>query len=76
MSDPHPSGLGPLVDTRADIHPRNAPRIDGAGHNPSRDVTPEEFVRTLDEHGVLFSVHAAASVMGPYNDYSLAAANV
>jgi predicted TIM-barrel fold metal-dependent hydrolase len=73
MSQPETAGLGPLVDTHAHIYPRNTPLIDGATHTPSRDVTPEEYVRTLDEHGVLFGVHAAASFMGPYNDYTLAA---
>jgi predicted TIM-barrel fold metal-dependent hydrolase len=73
MSEPHSAGLGPLADTHAHIYPRNSPLIEGATHTPSRDVTPEEYVRTLDEHGVLFGVHAAASFMGPYNDYTLAA---
>lgn len=67
------SVLGPLVDTHAHVYPRNTPLIEGATHKPSRDVTPEEYVRTPDEHGVLFGVHAAASFMGPYNDYTLAA---
>ena len=57
----------------AHIYPRHTPLIEGATHKPSRDVTPEEYTRTLDEHGVLFGVHAAASFMGPYNDYTLAA---
>ena len=66
-------GVGPLVDTHAHIYPRNTPLIEGATHKPSRDVTAEEYLTTLDEHGVLFGVHAAASFMGPYNDYTLAA---
>ena len=73
MSDSRASGIGPLIDTHAHIYPRNTPLIDGATHQPSRDVTPEEYLRMLDEHGVLFGVHAAASFMGPYNDYTLAA---
>jgi predicted TIM-barrel fold metal-dependent hydrolase len=73
MSDAHTVGTGPLVDTHAHIYPRYTPLIEGATHKPSRDVTAEEYVRTLDEHGVLFGVHAAASFMGPYNDYTLAA---
>ena len=64
MSSSHAGGLGPLIDTHAHIYPRDTPLIEGATHRPSRDVTPEEFVRTLDEHGVLFGVHAAASFMG------------
>ncbi len=79
MSTSHPAGrepaaspaLGPLVDTHAHIYPRRTPLIEGATHQPTRDVTPEEYVRTLDAHGVLFGVHAAASFMGPYNDYTL-----
>ena len=66
-------GIGPLVDTHAHIYPKNTPLIAGATHAPHRDVTAEEYIRVLDEHGVLFGVHAAASFMGPYNDYTLAA---
>jgi predicted TIM-barrel fold metal-dependent hydrolase len=73
MSQSHTSGLGPLIDTHAHIYPRDTPLIAGATHKPVRDVTPEEYLRTLDEHGVLFGVHAAASFMGSYNDYTLAA---
>ena len=73
MSQTTTPGLGPLIDTHAHIYPRATPLIEGATHKPVRDVTPEEYLRTLDEHGVLFGVHAAASFMGPYNDYTLAA---
>jgi predicted TIM-barrel fold metal-dependent hydrolase len=73
MSHSHTAGLGPLIDTHAHIYPRDTPLIEGATHRPSHDVTPEEYARTLDGHGVLFGVHAAASFMGPYNDYTLAA---
>jgi predicted TIM-barrel fold metal-dependent hydrolase len=77
MTQPDTGGahatLGPLIDTHAHIYPRNTPLIDGATHKPSHDVTPEEYTRTLDHHGVLFGVHAAASFMGSYNDYTLAA---
>ena len=73
MSSSPTGGLGPLIDTHAHIYPRDTPLIEGATHKPSRDVTPEEYLSTLDEHGVLFGVHAAASFMGPYNDYTLAA---
>jgi predicted TIM-barrel fold metal-dependent hydrolase len=73
MSQAATGGLGPLIDTHAHIYPRNAPLIEGATHKPDRDVTPEDFARVLDDHGVLFGVHAAASFMGPYNDYTLAA---
>lgn len=73
MSQTHTGGLGPLVDTHAHIYPKNTPLIAGATHIPPRDITAEEYLHTLDDHGVLFGVHAAASFMGPYNDYTLAA---
>lgn len=74
MTQAAPGGpIGPLIDTHAHIYPRDTPLIEGATHVPTRDVTAEEYTRTLDEHGVLFGVHAAASFMGPYNDYTLAA---
>jgi predicted TIM-barrel fold metal-dependent hydrolase len=73
MSQSDTGGLGPLIDTHAHIYPRNTPLIDGATHRPTRDVTAEEYTRMLDEHGVLFGVHAAASFMGSYNDHTLAA---
>jgi predicted TIM-barrel fold metal-dependent hydrolase len=74
MSSSDPAGpIGPLVDTHAHIYPRLTPLIEGATHKPTRDVSPEEYTRVLDQHGVLFGVHAAASFMGPYNDYTLAA---
>jgi predicted TIM-barrel fold metal-dependent hydrolase len=73
MSTSDTGGLGPLIDTHAHIYPRDTPLIEGATHKPTRDVTPDEFAQVLDEHGVLFGVHAAASFMGPYNDYTLAA---
>jgi predicted TIM-barrel fold metal-dependent hydrolase len=64
---------GPLVDTHAHIYLSNCPVIPGATHHPERSFTDGDFVRTLDENGVLFGVIAAASFMGSYNDYSLAA---
>lgn len=64
---------GPLVDTHAHIYLANCPVIPGATHHPERSFTDSDFVRTLDENGVLFGVIAAASFMGSYNDYSLQA---
>lgn len=64
---------GPLVDTHAHIYLANCPVVAGATHRPTRSFTDQDFIRTLDENGVLFGVIAAASFMGSYNDYSLAA---
>ncbi len=65
--------LGPLVDTHAHIYRTDVPLVDGATHRPQRAFTTDDYLRTLDDHGVLFGVIAAASFMGSYNDYSLQA---
>jgi predicted TIM-barrel fold metal-dependent hydrolase len=44
-----------------------------AWHIPPHDATIDEYVRTLDTHGVHFAVLAAASIYGDYNDYALEA---
>ena len=64
---------GPLVDTHAHIYLANCPVVPGATHRPERSFTDVDFVRTLDENGVLFGVIAAASFMGSSNAYSLQA---
>jgi len=63
--------LGPLVDTHAHIYLPDHPRVAGATHTPARGYTAEDYLRALDDHGVLFGVLAAASFLGSYNDYSL-----
>ena len=64
---------GPLVDTHAHIYLADHPVIPGATHHPERSFTDADFVRTLDDNGVLFGVIAAASFMGSFNDFSLMA---
>lgn len=63
--------LGPLVDTHAHIYLTNQPLVAGATHRPRRAFTTEDYLRTLDEHGVLAGVIAAPSFLGSYNDYTL-----
>lgn len=65
--------LGPLVDTHAHIYLTGQPLAGGATHRPERAFTTEDYLRTLDENGVLFGVIAAASFLGSYNDYTLEA---
>ena len=65
--------MGPLVDTHAHIYLVDQPLVAGATHNPQRAVTTEDYLRTLDDHGVLFGVIAAPSFLGSYNDYTLEA---
>ncbi|HEY8289498.1 MAG TPA: amidohydrolase family protein [Acetobacteraceae bacterium] len=70
---PHSAPLGPLVDTHAHIYLPDHPVITGATHRPERACTTQDYLRTLDEHGVLFGVIAAPSFLGSYNDYTLEA---
>lgn len=64
---------GPLIDTHAHIYLADHPVVPTATHRPQRSFTDADFLRTLDENGVLFGVIAAASFMGSFNDYSLEA---
>lgn len=44
-----------------------------AWHKPPHDATVEQYLETLDAHGVEFAVLAAASLYGDYNDYAIEA---
>lgn len=63
----------PMVDAHAHIYTLDMPLAKRAWHHPPQDATMERYLRTLDEHGVMFGVLAAASIYGDYNDYQLAA---
>jgi predicted TIM-barrel fold metal-dependent hydrolase len=63
--------MGPLVDTHAHIYLTDQPLVPGATHKPRRAFTTEDYLRTLDDHGVLLGVIAAPSFLGSYNDYTL-----
>jgi predicted TIM-barrel fold metal-dependent hydrolase len=60
----------PLVDTHFHVYTTDMPLAGDAWHKPPEDATIERLVKTLDDHGVLFGVIAAASIFGDYNDYS------
>jgi predicted TIM-barrel fold metal-dependent hydrolase len=60
----------PLVDTHFHVYTTDMPLAGDAWHKPPEDATIERLVNTLDDHGVLFGVIAAASIFGDYNDYS------
>jgi predicted TIM-barrel fold metal-dependent hydrolase len=60
----------PLVDTHFHVYTTDMPLAGDAWHRPPEDATIERLVNTLDDHGVLFGVIAAASIFGDYNDYS------
>lgn len=66
-----PTPIGPLVDTHAHVYLTNQPLVDDASHRPERAFTTEDYLRVLDDHGVLFGAIAAPSFLGSYNDYTL-----
>jgi predicted TIM-barrel fold metal-dependent hydrolase len=63
----------PLVDTHAHVYTTSMPLARGGWHRPPRDATIEDYLATLDAHGVGFAVLAAASLYGDYNDYTIEA---
>ena len=49
------------------------PRVPGARFHFDYDLTPEQYLKVLDQHGIHFGFLAAASPFGNYNDYTIAA---
>lgn len=60
-----------VVDSHAHIFTREMPLIDRPRHRPSYDFTVEDYLATLDKHGVRYGVIAAASPWFDYNDYTI-----
>jgi predicted TIM-barrel fold metal-dependent hydrolase len=63
--------LPPVVDTHAHIFRRDMPLTPRAWTRPDYDFTAEQYLATLDAHGVAFGVIAAATLYGDYNAYTL-----
>ena len=63
----------PLVDAHVHVFTSDMPLVDNPRHAPTYDFTVEQFIATMDAHGVAFAVIAAASPWGDYNDYTIAA---
>ena len=61
----------PIVDSHAHIFTRDMPLGASPWHTPDYGFTAEDYLRTLDEHGVHFGVIAGISIYGHYNDYML-----
>ncbi|CAN5735560.1 amidohydrolase family protein [soil metagenome] len=61
----------PLVDAHAHVYTLDMPMSGTAWHKPPGDATTEQYIATLDQHGVKFAVLAAASIYGDYNDYQI-----
>src|SRR3569833_1613740 len=62
--------LPPVVDAHAHIFTRGMPYAAQAWTRPDYDFTAEQFLATLDEHGVAYEVNAAATVFGNYIEYT------
>ena len=71
MNKPAPPPL--LVDTHAHVYLINMPLAADAWHRPPRDASIEDYVATLENHGVGHAVLAAASLFGEYSEYTLEA---
>ena len=64
-------GDPPEVDAHAHIFTPDMPLSDSAWMRPDYAFTAEDYLRTLDAHGVRFGVIAAISIYGDYNDYMI-----
>lgn len=63
----------PIVDSHAHVYTTDMPLSATAWHKPPADATIEQYVETLDKHGVKYAVLAAASLFDDYNEYSIEA---
>jgi predicted TIM-barrel fold metal-dependent hydrolase len=66
-------GQPPIIDAHAHIFTRAMPLAPRAWTRPDYDFTAEQYLATLDEHGVAFGVISAATLFGDYNEYTLEA---
>jgi predicted TIM-barrel fold metal-dependent hydrolase len=63
----------PLVDTHAHVWTADMPLPPNAWFKPPGDATVEQFVATLEKHGVKYGVLSAVGFFDDYNDYTLEA---
>jgi len=63
----------PLVDCHAHVYTTDMPLSATAWHKPPADATIEQYIATLDRHGVKHAVLSAASLFDDYNEYSIEA---
>jgi predicted TIM-barrel fold metal-dependent hydrolase len=68
----HPDSTDtPLVDCHAHVYTTDMPLSATAWHHPPEDATIEQYIATLDQHGVRYAVMAAASLYDDYNEYMI-----
>ena len=63
----------PIVDSHAHVWTADMPLSATAWHKPPAAATIEQYIATLDRHGVKYAVLAAASLFDDYNEYSIEA---
>lgn len=63
----------PVVDSHAHAFTLDVPLAPGAWHQPPAAAPIEDYLATLDRHGVLFGVLAGASIFADRNAYALEA---
>jgi predicted TIM-barrel fold metal-dependent hydrolase len=63
----------PVVDTHAHIYTADMALAPTAWSHPAGEARVEDYLATLDAHGVTHAVLAAASIYGTDNDYMLGA---
>lgn len=61
----------PIVDAHAHIFTQDMPLGADAWTRPEYGFTAEQYLKTLDDHGVHFGVIAGISIYGYYNDYMI-----
>ena len=61
-----------MVDSHAHIWLKDMPLVANPRHQLDYDFSVEQYLQTLDDHGVQFAVIAAASPYADYNDYTIA----
>lgn len=62
-----------IVDAHAHVFLADMPHIPDPRHRITYSFTAEQYLATLDAHGIERGVIAAASPYGDYNDYTIAA---
>src|SRR5688500_11450081 len=68
-----PSVDVPLVDSHAHVWTKDMPLAATAWHKPPGDATVDQYLSTLDGHGVQYAVLSAASLFDDYNESSIEA---
>jgi len=61
----------PIIDTHAHLYLEDMPMVKGATFEPTYPFEAKDYLKILDDEGVLFGVITAPSFLGSYNDYTI-----